>query len=704
MATTPTTGDIPSNAAVDLKFNSEQFDRVMNSDDLTYTDRFGKKRITMKGVQELANGFQDTFTNLLGSPDGFKLIGGVKSFDTLRSTPVRTEGQRIFLKSYYENGSTGGGIFIGHIGTKLDDGGTVAQGVGFYWERVGSEIKLDNYGIYQQNISVGTPVDMSGLLQSAINQAISRKTHIVTGMGNENHYIKSGIYIKNGITITGLKGITGPLPLFLDSSVFSGITAPGYSVPWALTNLNATYDATGMIFGTSIGNQLIDSITIRDINSRHSKLGGQLHTFSGTVIRGALCSTGFDGPGVYLSSCYDSSILDVRAISCGNTSYWGVSFESYPASTASTLDTSNHLTVGSVEVHDCYDKCLNLNASSSMISHIHEEASYVTDTTTWSSATVSTNGFGWTNTILSGAWSVYGTVRILPTSSTDSNHVTTIVSDQLEIGSINTTGNVSLHFSYTTVKRGISIGTADIAKNLYVTSDVPGEIGYCQLIGDASVATILSNSLNFEYLNIPGSSGSVSSAGGVFGKVVCKTASFSSSVIHKGSFTTLNLLGKTYVRDVGAAALVVSGGKNKIEDSYISGNATLDGGGTIFNTDIAGPASFTGSWASRMNRVNGNYSIGSSSAETYASEHSNIFVNGQLSINGYAKASLEKMTVGNIYFNVTGGWCTLEKIKMTGALSGNPISATNIPGYGSVTTNPSTGAIYVYKSTGWTEL
>lgn len=136
MATTPTTGDIPSNAAVDLKFNSEQFDRVMNSDDLTYTDRFGKKRITMKGVQELANGFQDAFTNLLGSPDGFKLIGGVKSFDTLRSTPVRTEGQRIFLKSYYENGNTGGGIFIGHIGTKLDDSGTVAQGINYYWERI----------------------------------------------------------------------------------------------------------------------------------------------------------------------------------------------------------------------------------------------------------------------------------------------------------------------------------------------------------------------------------------------------------------------------------------------------------------------------------------------------------------------------------------------------------------------------------------
>jgi hypothetical protein len=49
---------------------------------------------------------------------------------------VKTEGQRIFLKSYYENGVDGGGLFIGHIGTKLDDSGTVAQGVNYYWERV----------------------------------------------------------------------------------------------------------------------------------------------------------------------------------------------------------------------------------------------------------------------------------------------------------------------------------------------------------------------------------------------------------------------------------------------------------------------------------------------------------------------------------------------------------------------------------------
>lgn len=213
MATTPTTGDIPSNAAVDLKFNSEQFDRVMNSDDLTYTDRFGKKRITMKGVQELANGFQDTFTNLLGSPDGFKLIGGVKSFDTLRSTPVKTEGQRIFLKSYHENGTTGGGIFVGHIGTKLDDGGTVAQGVGFYWERADcTEISVEIFG--------GTPndntIDNSDFIIAADLVSFSKGVRL-TGKGLNYSVGRSFTLVTpniKDIKISPTSSFTGDAPTF----------------------------------------------------------------------------------------------------------------------------------------------------------------------------------------------------------------------------------------------------------------------------------------------------------------------------------------------------------------------------------------------------------------------------------------------------------------------------------------------------------
>lgn len=128
MATTPTTGEIPSNAAVDLKFNSEQFDRVMNSDDLTYTDRFGKKRITMKGVQELANGFQNTFTNLLGSPNGFKLIGKVSSISALSILPGK-DGDHVLVKGYNEGSELGGGEFYYSSASALvNNGVTIING------------------------------------------------------------------------------------------------------------------------------------------------------------------------------------------------------------------------------------------------------------------------------------------------------------------------------------------------------------------------------------------------------------------------------------------------------------------------------------------------------------------------------------------------------------------------------------------------
>lgn len=259
MATTPTTGDIPSNAAVDLKFNSEQFDRVMNSDDLTYTDRFGKKRITMKGVQELANGFQDTFTNLLGSPDGFKLIGGVKSFDTLRSTPVRTEGQRIFLKSYYENSNTGGGIFIGHLGTKLDDYGMVAQGVGFYWER----IQITQSPSPEMFGAVGDGIaDDSDAIQRALDSGYSIKAQI-----GSRHYVTKAINLKSGASFDGNNQLitfnNGTSAYMFGVSGISDVSIKNINIAASVTSSSTL--STFMIKVTASSNIFINNVKARDI-------------------------------------------------------------------------------------------------------------------------------------------------------------------------------------------------------------------------------------------------------------------------------------------------------------------------------------------------------------------------------------------------------------------------------------------------------
>jgi hypothetical protein len=50
MATSPTTNPVPSNAAADLLYNAEKLDEVMNTDAVTYEDRFGAPRMTVAGA------------------------------------------------------------------------------------------------------------------------------------------------------------------------------------------------------------------------------------------------------------------------------------------------------------------------------------------------------------------------------------------------------------------------------------------------------------------------------------------------------------------------------------------------------------------------------------------------------------------------------------------------------------------------------
>jgi hypothetical protein len=459
-----------------------------------------------------------------------------------------------------------------------------------------------------------------------------------------------------------------------------------------------------MIFGTSGGNQLIDSIVIRDVNSRASALGAQLHTFSGTIISGALCATGFNGPGVYLSSCYDSSIQDVRAISCGNTSYWGVSFESYPNDSTSSLDTSNHLTVGSIEAHDCFDRAINQNASSSSVSHIHEEATVVTDTSTWSSATISSNGFGWTNTILAGAWSNYGSVRILPSASTASNYVATVVADQLSIGSLNVEGSVSLHYTFTTPRRGLSIGTMDIVNNLYITAEVFGKIDHCLVRGTASVVTQLSVSIAFGTLNITGASSTLTASGGVFEYVSAVTATFTASTVKRGSFTSLTTLGSCSIADIGSVTINMSGSRNSLKDAYISGASTFSGDGVVSGSSLVGASTLSGSYTVFGVKTNANFSISNPSAQTYGCVIRDSFINGQLTVSGYAKVKVDTVAVASLNIALTAGYILFGDVQMSGSLSGNAIASTNTPCVGSMTQDPSTGKSYIYKSTGWKEI
>lgn len=108
--TTPTKLPIPSGNLLDSKFNFEKLDQIVNSDANYYTDRFGKQRLTVKGLEQLANQISVDLQNNIGLPDGFNFIGQVSSIAQLLLIPGST-GKKVLVKGYNEGSELGGGEF-----------------------------------------------------------------------------------------------------------------------------------------------------------------------------------------------------------------------------------------------------------------------------------------------------------------------------------------------------------------------------------------------------------------------------------------------------------------------------------------------------------------------------------------------------------------------------------------------------------------
>lgn len=143
--TTPTQLPIPSNNLLDSRFNFEKLDQIVNSDANYYVDRFGKQRLTAKGLEDLVSRIQSEFQNDIQAIDGFRVVGQVGSFADLRSAVPSYEGQSILLRAHpvgwaaMSHGPVGGGEFIARKGAAVDDGGYICVPTGqteYYWQRI----------------------------------------------------------------------------------------------------------------------------------------------------------------------------------------------------------------------------------------------------------------------------------------------------------------------------------------------------------------------------------------------------------------------------------------------------------------------------------------------------------------------------------------------------------------------------------------
>lgn len=123
------------------------------SDSLTY--RNATQRI-WDGILDSIQSAGDAGTlGYLATPVGLSAIGAFISFDSMRLTKPQHEGQRVKLESYFEGKYLGGGEFVGHLTTAVDDGGTIASGPSHHWKRTDdkSAINVTHFGALMDGVT-----------------------------------------------------------------------------------------------------------------------------------------------------------------------------------------------------------------------------------------------------------------------------------------------------------------------------------------------------------------------------------------------------------------------------------------------------------------------------------------------------------------------------------------------------------------------
>lgn len=111
-------------------------------------------------------------------------IKEIGSFAALRNLPVIYEGQEVKLVGWNTGSIKGGGIFIGRKGTATDDGGYIAAGNGYYWERVNDKDYVDPVDFGAVDVSVNSTYDSGPAFRNAIKAAVRLARSEVSFIGN----------------------------------------------------------------------------------------------------------------------------------------------------------------------------------------------------------------------------------------------------------------------------------------------------------------------------------------------------------------------------------------------------------------------------------------------------------------------------------------------------------------------------------------
>lgn len=319
--TTPTQNGIPSSTAIDVRFNAEKLDEIINSDNETYSDRFGNSRFTIKGVVTYIQNILlalsgKTGDASIGTPDR---VSDLKTLSVAANSMLRVKG----YSDPYDGGS----------GTWYYDSSDQTANVSAYpnlfiapssdltgssgcWRLVTQDaIPAVSYG-------VGVSKDPN-FNKSVLEQIVAyNKGYRTVSLPARTIVCRSLVfnYDPNFLgsfgAIASVNGGLGTAFLFSDKDV-DGTTAVTESCIKVAPSNETTGRMTGlcMRFISIIGKEGINGLTT--FSTRTGRLALDLNYVGGQVEIENVFVVGFT-QGLSLNEAWDGSLTRCRVIGCGS--------------------------------------------------------------------------------------------------------------------------------------------------------------------------------------------------------------------------------------------------------------------------------------------------------------------------------------------------------------------------------------------------
>lgn len=437
--TLPTQNAVPSSAKNDQLFNAEKIDQVVNSDDLQYTDRFGKKRFTFSGLYDV---IQTWLTGLGGS--------------------------------------------TGASGIGIKQGGTVQNGIiSVYVDAFGA----DPTGSKDSTLAVKKALaQASGLSVSALvsnySTGVNIRAELVFGNGS---YLVGDIPFISGITFRGFgESNTRLIPLPGAGYIFTSVGTVSSGTD--KTKRLAYCGVRDMSLGCGIWDQAVGTIP--------TGVGG-MYIKAGTYVKMHNVSIAYlDGNGLRIEEGWDSDFYNVKITQCGNIRTVGSYLAGLHISSISGgVDVSNALRfVGCHLENNPQNLYLGPNSRHIYFNGGKIESSQVSVRV--SSVISAVRGCSFNNVELT--WQ-YQDVPMFDIPVTDGSHFGLAFNDPIIISSTDTMGWYFRHLSEQIPMRissatGFAIWKLISGKNFKVTNSEIMNCGPC-LIDATSDVTLIGNSV-----------------------------------------------------------------------------------------------------------------------------------------------------------------------------------------------------------------